>query len=82
MLIVILSTLILGVSARDIDFQDYNIISIYQKFNPAILDSYMTPDDGYGAPLVTLNSSMPSGVLTLNPDMRISLTTPIVYRNK
>ena len=54
MLIVILSTLILGVSARDIDFQDYNIISIYQKFNPAILDVYMTPDDGYGAPLVTL----------------------------
>ena len=35
MLIVILSTLILGVSARDIDFQDYNIISIYQKFNLA-----------------------------------------------
>ena len=54
MLIVILSTFILGVSARDIDFQDYNIISIYQKFNPAILDGYMTPDDGYGAPLVTL----------------------------
>ena len=45
----------LSVSAvRDIDYQDYNIINIYQKSAPAILDGRMTAEDGYGAPLATI----------------------------
>ena len=55
MILTMLCTLVLSVSAvRDIDYQDYNLINIYQKSAPAILDGRMTAEDGYGAPLATI----------------------------
>ncbi len=56
LVIFMMGALVLGVGARDIDFQDYNLINIYEKSAPAVLDGRMTEKDGYGDPLVTLTA--------------------------